>query len=71
MQASAPHSSCRALAEGAEMEAVLKEEKKQERLQLKVPSESFRVKEMSRKLGNLYRAWVDAGRPMRDVGERP
>lgn len=52
------------------MEATLKEEQKRERIQLQVPSELIRTKEMSRKLGNLYRAWVDAGRPMRDVGER-
>ena len=42
----------------------------EERIQLQVPSELIRTQEMSRKLGNLYRAWVDAGRPMRDVGER-
>lgn len=53
------------------MEATPKEEQKRERIQLQVPSELIRTKEMSRKLGNLYREWVDAGRPMRDVGERP
>ena len=38
----------------------------QERIQLKAPSETFRIREMSRKLGKLYLEGVDAGRPLRD-----
>ncbi len=53
------------------MEATLREELKQKRVQLHAPSERFRAKEMGRKLNRLYREWVDAGRPMKDVGERP
>lgn len=51
------------------MEATLKEDQKRERIQLQVPSELIRTKEMSRKLMGLYNEWVEAGRPLRDGGD--
>lgn len=44
---------------------------KQDAHQLKVPSEPFRIKEMSRKLMGLYNEWVDSGRPLRDGAGKP
>lgn len=36
---------------------------KSEPKQLRVPSESFRIKTMGRRLERLYEEWVEAGRP--------